>query len=101
MDLAVQREQQRYGMFGNGMRRIGRNSRDGKFQFPGVVHIHVIEPRTAKGHQLHPLPRQHVQTRPIQLVIDKDAHCASVLRPSGRVFGKAKVEEVPFDATVG
>jgi hypothetical protein len=64
MDFPVQREQQRNSVFGDGIRGIDRDARNGSLQPPGGVDIHIVELRTPKSHQLDTSPALSEKTGP-------------------------------------
>src|SRR5215472_12711635 len=101
MDLAVQGEQQRHGVFRYGMWGIDRDSRDGQFQLLGGADIYVVEPRTAKSHELDPLACQRFQTRPVQLIVDKYANGSGILCRVGGVLRQTELVKMPLDALIG
>ena len=74
VDLAVQRQDQRQGVLGDGVRGVGGDADDGDAGARGGGQVHVVEAGAAQGDQLRAAGRQHAQRIGVEAVVDEAAH---------------------------
>ena len=73
VDLAVEGEHQRQGIFGHRIRRIGRHTHHLDAAFPCGLQIDVVEPCAAQGDQSDAVVGHGPDHVPVGIVIDEDA----------------------------
>jgi hypothetical protein len=73
MGLAVQRQDERHGVLGDGMGRIGRHARHGDAQTLGARDVDVVEARRAEGYQANAGLGERCKASSVQLIVDKGA----------------------------
>ena len=82
MDLAVERQHQRYGIFGHGIRRIGRHAHHRNAVPCRGIQIHVVETRATQCDQLHSHGGKPVDGFGISRIVHENTHDVGILRQS-------------------
>ena len=101
VNLAVQREEQGHGVFGDGMRRIGGNPHDANPEGGGGLEIDLVESRAAKRDDLDTLTRETLEAGPVDLIVHKNTD-GPAARDSGGIRGREpEVVENVGDPRVG
>ena len=72
--LAVERQQQRHGVFGHGMGRIGRYADHADAARGRHLEVDVVEARAAQRNEPHPLVGQPPDGHSIGRIVDEDAN---------------------------
>ena len=72
-DFAIEREEQRDGVFGDGVGRVGRHARDREAEFLRGGEVDAVEAGAAQGDVLHAEFRERFEAWAVHAVIDKGA----------------------------
>ena len=100
-DFAIEREQQRDGVFGDGVGRVGRDARDREAEFLRGGEIDAVETGAAQRDVLHAEPGERFEARPVHAVVHEDADRLRAVRGGGGFRGEAEVHETPLDVEPG
>src|SRR5690606_31191324 len=79
MDFAVKRENQCNCMFGYGVWRIFRDTRDGDPQFLCCNQVYIVKTRATQGDQAYIVAGDNCKRLCIQMVVDEHTDCLRAL----------------------
>src|SRR5688572_6806997 len=97
-DLAIEREEERNGVLGDRVRRVGRHARDGEAKFLRGREVNTVETGAAQGDVLHSQLCKRLEASAVNAVVDKGADCPCTLRGCGSFGGEAVIHEAPLDS---
>jgi hypothetical protein len=92
VDLAVERKDQRRGVLGDGVGRIGGNAAYAQAQFAGGVEIDIVEPGTAQRDHARSAGDQDFQFLAPKLVVHESADTVMTPRQMGGVRIQARLQ---------
>ena len=95
VNLTIQREQQPDGVFGHGMGRIRWHADNGQPQRLRRSQVHIVEPRTAQGHEPHAGAVKLLQARTVEAVVDEHADGLRAIRAGSGRTGEAEFMKLP------
>ena len=100
-DFAIEREEQRDGVLGDGVGRVGRDARDREAEFLRGGEVDAVEAGAAQRDVLHAELRERFEARAVHAVIHERADGLRAVRGRGGFGGEAAVHETPLDVESG
>ena len=88
-DFAIEREEQRDGVLGDGVGRVSRDARDGEAEFLRGGEVDAVEAGAAQRDVLHAELRERFEARAVHAVIDESADGLRAVRGRGGFGGEA------------
>ena len=94
VNLAVECEQKRDGVFGYSVRRIRGHANDGEAKRLGRRQINIIESRAAQRHEPDASGVKLLQARGVEPVVDENANGLRTVHAGGSLAGEAEFVEL-------
>src|SRR5690606_30984827 len=93
---AVERENQGYRVFRNGLWRVGRHPRHRHPQFTSSFKIHVVKSGTPQGDERYPAGFEFLKNLPVHGIVDEGADSCGFLSQLCRLGAQSSFEKPQF-----
>ena len=100
VDFAIQSEQQSNRVFGDGIRRVGRNAHHGNAGRLRGFEVDIVEAGAAKGDELHAVLAKAADRLGVDSIIDEDANATGAFGGADSFAAQAEFVEEPLDLLV-